>query len=401
MGTVSAGDPLDERVEGYGVVVAPPRRDLQALVELAAEICGVPTAAINMVTATEQHQIATAGFEPSICARADSMCAAVLEDAGTVMVADARSDDRFRTNPFVDGTLGDVRFYASAPLVTPEGTVLGRLCVFDSEPREITARQREVLTQLAQRVVDVLELGRRTRQLEQTVAELTTARNELRRSNRLLALFAGQISHDLRTPLTAILANTEMLALEPQVAQDENLSELVDATLQSGRRMSTLIREILAHARVGAELKRTSVDLASLVEMVLEDLGPQVHERDARIEVGPLPTVTGDVHQLYGVFLNLLSNALKFTRPGTAPQVEVTATRRDDGWRVSVTDHGAGIPAEAVEEVFTLHAQARPSLGGSGIGLATARRVVEAHGGTIGADVSTPGRTTVWFDLPD
>ena len=89
-------------IEGLGVLDTLPTRDLQALVELTAHAFNVPTAAINLITSTHQHQIAAAGFEPSVCAREDSMCAAVLEQP-TVTVADARLDDRFADNPFVTG----------------------------------------------------------------------------------------------------------------------------------------------------------------------------------------------------------------------------------------------------------------------------------------------------------
>ena len=101
-------------------VDAVPSQDLQAIVDLAAQVVGVPTAAINLITDTHQHQIAASGFEPSVCAREDSMCAAVLKDP-TVTVADASRDERFADNPFVTGEIGAVRFYASSPLVTPEG----------------------------------------------------------------------------------------------------------------------------------------------------------------------------------------------------------------------------------------------------------------------------------------
>jgi hypothetical protein len=83
----------------YGVLARPPGRDLQALVELAAQVCQVPTAAINLIGDHEQHQLATVGFERGICAREDSMCNAVLHTSGPVIVPDARVDERFADNP--------------------------------------------------------------------------------------------------------------------------------------------------------------------------------------------------------------------------------------------------------------------------------------------------------------
>lgn len=170
----------DAELERYGVIHEPPARDLQALTELAAQVCGVPHAAINLVTSDQQHQVAVAGIDASVCARDDSMCAAVLTDTRTVVVADASLDPRFARNPFVTGEKDEVRFYASAPLVLPSGTTIGRLCVFDRAPGDLTDQHAGLLRTVAERVVDVLELRLRSRQLEQSLVELTRARDDLR-----------------------------------------------------------------------------------------------------------------------------------------------------------------------------------------------------------------------------
>ena len=384
----------------YDVLGQPPSRDLQALVELAAQVCGVPTAAINMITATEQHQVAAAGFDRSICAREDSMCAAVLGEPLPVVVADASADPRFADNPFVTGSLGRVRFYASAPLVTPVGVTVGRLCVFDDEPRVLSVRQHGALLALAERVVDVLELRLRSHQLERSLAELTAARDELKRSNEHLSLFAGQVSHDLRTPLTAILANAEMLSMEPTVVEDEDLAWMVSGVDRAGHRMAAMLEDILAYARVGGDLQSRDTDLGEVVAEVLSDLAPVLDARQADVTVKDLPVVRADTHQLYSVLLNLLSNAVKFTADDVVPQVTVAAERRADTWRVTVTDNGIGVAAERREDMFVLFSRADKRVDGSGIGLATARRVVEAHGGRIGMQAAEPQGTTVWFELP-
>ncbi|MGN6780750.1 MAG: hypothetical protein ACTHJH_04550, partial [Marmoricola sp.] len=104
----------------YRVRTDPPRADLVALVGIAAQVAQVPMATINLITDTEQHQIASHGFEASICAREDSMCNLVLHEQDPVVVPDASRDPRFATNPFVAGVLGAVRFYATYQLRTPE-----------------------------------------------------------------------------------------------------------------------------------------------------------------------------------------------------------------------------------------------------------------------------------------
>ena len=134
MTTVQGAD--EQRVaeiERYRILATPPRgADLLALVEVAAEVARVPMATINLITDTEQHQVAAVGFDAAVCRREDSMCNAVLHEGRPVVVPDASLDARFRDNPFVTGVIGDVRFYATHQLVTPHGIVIGTLCVFDT-----------------------------------------------------------------------------------------------------------------------------------------------------------------------------------------------------------------------------------------------------------------------------
>jgi signal transduction histidine kinase len=393
-------DRVDDELERYAVLSEPAGRDLQALVELVAQVCEVPTAAINILSRDHQHQIATAGFDPSVCARADSMCAAVVGESKPVVVPDASLDPRFADNAFVTGAIGKVRFYASAPLTTPDGTTLGRLCVFDDVPRELTDRQEQALVTLADQVMDVLELRFRSRALEESLAELTAVRDELRRSNHHLALFAGQVSHDLRSPLTAILANVEMLASEPAVEVDEELHSMVDAVAQAGRRMNRMIEEILGFALEGGRLRLSDTPVEQVVSLVMADLGPLVTQTGAAVEVADLPIVQADPDMLYSVLLNLLTNALKFVRPGVPPRIEIGAERRDAAWRFTVSDNGTGIAPERRDAVFDLFTRAADEVGGHGIGLATARRLIEAHGGRMGADASASAGAAVWFELP-
>ncbi|MDO7867637.1 sensor histidine kinase [Nocardioides jiangxiensis] len=209
--------------------LSPTGEDLQELVALAARVLGVPKVAINLISADEQHQVAAHGFDPAICSRSDSMCAAVLAEPAPVVVPDARSDERFAANPFVTGEIGEVRFYASAPLVTLRGVHIGRLCAFDDVPHEELASP-EMLAVLADRVVDLLELRAQARELARTRARLTS--------------FVTQVNHDLRNPLSALLANVELLESEPALAEDASLEELVTGARRSGERISTLLDEL-------------------------------------------------------------------------------------------------------------------------------------------------------------
>ena len=380
----------------YQVLTDPPRRDLTALANVAAQVAGVPMATINLITDTEQHQVATVGFEASICAREDSMCNAVFERGEPVVVPDAREDPRFRENPFVNGAIGNVRFYATYPLSTPQGLPIGTLCVFDEEPRAINQQQRKALASLAERVVDLLELELRSRELDASVAHLRRTQEELQRSNERLTAFAGQVSHDLSNPLAAIAMALELLEVDQH--RDSRATMLLTRAINGVRRMRLLIEGLLAFARLGAELIRVEVDLAAVVEDVREDLAPALE--GATVEVGELPRVAGDPVQLRAVIQNLVANAAKFTRPGEPAHITIAARRAGDCWAVEVCDDGTGIPADQRQRVFEPLARVDTSVDGSGIGLATCRRIVEAHGGRIGVEEAPSGGTCAWFELP-
>jgi signal transduction histidine kinase len=353
-------------------------------------------ATINLITDTEQHQVATVGFDAAICTREDSMCNAVFEHGEPVVVPDARRDPRFCNNPFVTGVIGHVRFYATYPLTTPQGVPIGTLCVFDEEPRTLTDPQRSALQSLAERVVDLLELELRSRELDASVSDLKRAQEELQQSNERLAAFAGQVSHDLANPLAAIGMALELIRHDAE--SDTRTAALLGRASNGVRRMRLLIDDLLTFARLGAELVRVRVDLGEVVTEVRDDLATAL--TGATVTVGELPVVTGDPVQLRAVVQNLVANAAKFTRPGEPPRIALTAQRTGEAWRVEVSDHGPGIPVEERHRVFEPLARVDPSVEGSGIGLTTCRRIIEAHGGRIGIDESPSGGTCAWFELP-
>lgn len=373
-------------IERYGVLAEPPRADLMAIAEVAAQLARTPKSTINLITDVEQHQVATYGFTGGVSPCDDSMCAVVLDAGEPIVLPDASQDDRFRDNPFVNGVIDELRFYATHQLTTPNGIVIGTLCVFDNEVRELSDEQEHALVALADRVVDLLELELRTR--------------ELKRSNEQLAAFAGQVSHDLRNPLTAVSMALKTIDDDLEVAAepDPDLAFLVRRAIGGADRMESLIRDLLAFARVGGEMQRVQVDLNAVLADVREDLA--VPLAGATLEVADLPKVTGDPVQLRAVVQNLVANAAKFTRPGEPARIEVGADRLDGHWRIEVCDHGPGVPEDQRERVFQPLARVDESIDGSGIGLTTCRRIVEAHGGRIGLTEAPGGGTCAWFELP-
>ncbi|WP_269748409.1 sensor histidine kinase [Actinoplanes awajinensis] len=159
----------------YRLLDSPAGDELEAVVRVAATVAGVPTATLNLIDEHRQCQLTTVGFEGGDSARSDSMCAIRFETGKFTYVRDASVDPTYRANPWVTGVLADVRFYASAPLITPDGHALGSLCVFHNEPHELTVEQIARLEDLAQVILALFERRRQAR-LNAELVEITEAR---------------------------------------------------------------------------------------------------------------------------------------------------------------------------------------------------------------------------------
>ncbi|MET1086690.1 MAG: GAF domain-containing sensor histidine kinase [Arthrobacter sp.] len=388
----------------YGLIPAagepPALRDAQArgaldnLVRLAASLCGVPYSVVNIITPDHQLQIAASGIDPVVCAREDSMCSTVFLSGGTTVVRDASKDPRFAANPFVTGEIGDVRFYASVPLETSSGLVLGSLCVFSDRPELPTLEQISLVEVLARQVVELLELQHRTLQLNDALAEL-------QRSNAMLAEFAGRVSHDLRTPLTAILGYVELAEDDPDIQPDHPSVEYLGYIGSGGRRMLATLDDVLDYSRADGKLNRKRLSLLAVAAEAAQDLGV-----DLGLASGILcedAEVFADRSQLRTLLQNLLANSLNYQNPGRALRVTVRAEHGARGTTVLVADNGKGIlPSERLKVMEPLVRLNRPGDGpGTGLGLATCRRIAQSHGGKLSIGDTPGGGVTVSVSFPN
>ncbi|MCY4727586.1 HAMP domain-containing sensor histidine kinase [Nocardioides sp. STR2] len=382
------GEARDRSIAAYDVLGAAPRRELDSLVQLAAQVAGVPFAAINLLGSHSQHQVATTGFQGEDSPIDHAMCRLVVESGAPIMLEDAGDDLRFADNPWTTGEIANVRYYGSHPLTTPSGVTIGTLCVFDERSHVVTPEAARGLAQLADRVVDVLELELASRRLSEANARLST-------SNERLAHFAGQVSHDLKNPLTSISLSLETLELD---IEEPDLLDTLARARRGVDRMTDLINNLLEFAQQGQAPGDDVVDLAAEMRSALDDLAGRIARE--QVDVGELPLVRGDAGQLRSVLMNLVDNAAKFTVPGEQPDVEVDSVPIDGHHRVEVRDRGRGIPDDKRERVFAPLARLDKTVEGSGIGLATCRRIVEAHGGRMGVEDREGGGTLFWFELP-
>jgi signal transduction histidine kinase len=248
--------------------------------------------------------------------------------------------------------------------------------------------------------------------LERLVAERTA---ELTSTNKQLEVFVYTIAHDLRAPLRSMQGFSEMLVKDERAALSETHRDYVRRISDSARFMDALLSDLLAFATITQQrIELAPTNLQSIVHAVLSRLEKDIAEQNALLEtIGPWPDVMAHAPTLSQVLFNLLSNALKFVRPGVLPQIRVraeaapsttpsvhSATAPPGFVRVWVEDNGIGIAPEHQQQIFRLFLRLhRDAYSGTGVGLTIAQKGVERMGGSLGVESSPGCGSRFWFDL--
>jgi signal transduction histidine kinase len=254
---------------------------------------------------------------------------------------------------------------------------------------------------------EVLELSRTFNRMAEELAErqlkLEEQNTQLRTSEQLKSELVSIVSHEIRTPLASVLGFTSLL-LQRDVTDDERRRylEIID---QQGKRLAGLLDDFLAVQRIEEgrlELVHERIDMSALLREQVQLYEAQSSEHALSLSLpGSALLVEGDGDRLSQVIGNLLSNAIKYSPAGGSVQIE--ADRANGRVRLRVRDHGLGIPAGQHDRIFTKFFRgdaAQSGIAGSGLGLAFARAVVEAHGGTIGFRSAAGRGSTFWVELP-
>lgn len=248
--------------------------------------------------------------------------------------------------------------------------------------------------------------------LEQHEARLVAYMKKLEHSNRELQDFAHVASHDLQEPLRKIEAFGDRLMRKYGHLLPDDGRMYVDRMQNAAVRMRQLITDLLGYSRITTKAKPfRKVDLNETLDGVISDIQMRIEDDKGKVIVGDLPTFDADPSQMRQLFQNLLSNALKFKKPDVDPVVSVSADKLmrpgENGeqrafWRIKVADNGIGFDNKHKDQIFTIFQRlhGRFDYEGTGIGLATCRKIVERHEGTLDADGVLDEGATFTVDLP-
>ncbi len=232
--------------------------------------------------------------------------------------------------------------------------------------------------------------------VEERTAELTAVNQELER-------FSYSVSHDLRAPLRHISGFVELLQQRLRDYPDVKARDFMYMISEASKKMGMLIDDLLNFSRLGhGQMQKTKVKLQALVKAVVQEIQEEQKERKISWEIDEMPDVLGDQSLLRLVFVNLVSNAVKFT--STRPQAEIRIGYKDDGDKFIffITDNGVGFDMRFVNKLFgvfqRLHSQ--NEFEGTGIGLANIQRIISRHGGRVWAEGAVGQGATFYFTLP-
>jgi len=241
------------------------------------------------------------------------------------------------------------------------------------------------------------------RELETANERLKSMAEELERSNVELEEFARIVSHDLSAPITSTRWLVDLLVSRHKARLDEDGQKCLHQIAQGLGRMSDLVQDVLTHALVGRTAIGSSeaIDSTSAFEAALDNLRRDVETSKATVIHGPLPSVCIEPQALNQLFQNLLSNAIKYGSPGVPPVIKVTAARQGSMWSFCVEDNGIGIEPDWLERIFLPMQRAHGrEISGSGIGLATCKKIVLRAGGRIWVESEVGAGSRFWFTLP-
>ena len=283
------------------------------------------------------------------------------------------------------------------------GGITGMIALANKEGGYTPADQQDVEA-LAVGFVEALNRRRAEKKINELNAELGHHLLQIEAANKELEAFSYSVSHDLRAPLRHITGFVELLNGRDLAALDEKSRHYLQVISEAAQKMGVLIDDLLSFSRMGrAEMMKTQVDLGALAQDIVAEMEPETRGREILWEIAPLPAVVGDAAMLRQVLVNLLSNALKFTRPRPQARIEIGAvSEHPDETLFYARDNGVGFDMKYVDKLFGLFQRLHDpqEFEGTGVGLANVQRIILRHGGRIWAEGAPEKGAVFWFSLP-
>lgn len=261
---------------------------------------------------------------------------------------------------------------------------------------ELAIIRRKLQEEVLERARVAAEISKLNLALEQKNADLVAANQDLEN-------FSYSVSHDLRTPLRHILGYVNIFEEGAADKIDDADRATLKKIVRVAQRMGQLIDSLLAFSRIGrSSLSKGEVSMDALVKETISEIALDLNGRMVEWSVCPLPSVSGDRELLSQVWVNLLSNALKYTRPRNPARIEIAGRLEGNEIIYSVVDNGVGFEMEHADKLFGVFSRlhTEKEFEGHGVGLANVRRIIQRHGGRTWAESKVNEGASFYFSLP-
>ncbi len=446
----------------YKVLDSQVEQAFDDLTAIAAHICDTPISLISLIDENRQWFKSKVGLEATETPRELAFCAyTILQPERVLIVPNAEEDERFADNPLVTSD-PNIRFYAGAPLVTPDGLAIGTLCAIDNKPRNLSPEQIQALQALSRQVIGQLELRINLIKLKQNITNREQVEQDLRDTNKQLNHTLGKlkqtqvqliqsekmsslgemvagIAHEINNPVNFIYANLnyvntyvsdllDLLSLYQQHYPNphceikdketaievnflaEDLPNILSSMNSGAERIQNIVLSLRNFSRLD-EAQKKSVDIHQGIDSTLLILQHRFNATLKRpaIEIikeyGKLPKVECYAAQLNQVFLNILSNAIDAIEERNIAQSPTIRIRTDispeNHLLIMIADNGMGIPEEIQPRIFDPFFTSKPVGKGKGLGLSIAYQVVvKKHNGHLKYRTKVGKGTEFLIEIP-
>jgi PAS domain S-box-containing protein len=306
-------------------------------------------------------------------------------------------------SPFMERLLAEGLCCVLTLPLLPDENIMGRIHLTATRPDAFDAEARAMAREVADMLAVALQQARLHEQVQRYASELeqrvTERTAQLQAANEELEAFSYSVSHDLRAPLRGIDGFSRLLLEEYAPPLGAGGQRYLGRIRENAQRMGRLIDDLLQFSRLGRQpIAKQLVNMRALVQDALLELRPEIERRPVELVIADLPAGLADPTLLRQVFVNLLGNALKYTRHRTPARIEVDW--HDGAYRVH--DNGVGFDMHYVDKLFGVFQRLHRAdeFEGTGVGLANVKRIIERHGGRIWAEAAVDQGATFYFSLP-
>ena len=254
------------------------------------------------------------------------------------------------------------------------------------------------------RAAELIVKNRELAYQEKRSKELTLANDELKKAQEELESFSYSVSHDLRAPIRAINGYTQIIMEDHIELFDDDGKNMFEAIIKNSNKMGLLIDDLLAFSKLGRkQVSAVNIDMTALVNSVINDIVIEKNENNPIFEIDELAAANGDPSLIKQVWINLISNAIKYSKYKPETRIKITSTSKEGKIIYSIQDWGSGFDMQYYDKLFgvfqRLHSQEEFS--GTGIGLAIVQKIVNRHYGSVWAESKLDAGAKFYFSLPD